>query len=45
MENIRDFTEKNLNDLGLKMDALSEIPLNAEIGNVVAYCVGGICFN
>ena len=45
LEKIRDLSDKNLNDLGLKMDTLSEIPLDAEIEKVVAYCVGGVCFN
>lgn len=29
LEKIRDLSDKNLNDLGLKLDTLSEIPLNA----------------
>lgn len=31
LEKIKDLSDKNLTDLGLKMETISEIPLNSEI--------------
>ena len=45
LEKIKKCEFNELREAGLAIDCLEEIPKNVRVNQIVAYCMGGICFH